>query len=418
MADSLSVFNVPSAADVAQAQAAEYSKGLTSARGATVRRTASQIGLDAVFGNPMVNRAKQIENLVKQGDLDAEEQFDKEGIEDPAQKQMIRMEAIRNRVKDVNPGLALQLEDQIRQLRVADLERQKLTQTVRAGDQQLKDMTKRYGFNPDTFEQEVWDISTPEGDAQYKQALQDGWATSDKAGGILNIYSAERAGKRQWQLKMMEMAEKSAEEQAKKAEADVPDYSLEKTTRTHKQEALGNRRYLLDNYRRVADTINADPELVNIWSRAGSLGTQALRKAGIKLSDDQRARVNQFTAMQATAMDAANTLIKERSGAAVTAQEWERLRVVLPLTTDDPDTFISKLQEFYTILSRAQRRDLEALNQDDYRVFDESGDKFASKEDALFGGYTDMGEPAPPAAPAPPIGPATTGGGITFVGFE
>ena len=90
MAD-MSVFDIPSSAAVSSAVREQRTQGLTSPSGAQVRRTATQVALDSLFGNPMVNKAKQMENLVKQGDDDAERQFADEGITDPTTKQMLRL---------------------------------------------------------------------------------------------------------------------------------------------------------------------------------------------------------------------------------------------------------------------------------------------------------------------------------------
>ena len=410
MAD-MSVFDIPSSAAVSSAVREQRTQGLTSPSGAQVRRTATQVALDSLFGNPMVNKAKQMENLVKQGDDDAERQFADEGITDPTTKQMLRLEAIRNRVKDVNPNLALKLEDQIRQLRVADLERKKLSQTVQAGDQQLRDITTRYVFNPDTLQTEVIDISTAEGKARLDEAGRSGWAISDKPGGILNIFSAERAGRRNWALEQKKLDAKAELEEKKLENQGV--FAITDTRKTQLQAAHNNSQMLRDRYRRVADVMN-DPNMLTLANRVGNMTIKGVDKLGADVPAETRQQYRDFVTMAASAMDAANVLIKERSGAAVTGQEWERLKVVVPLVTDSPQEFMAKLQEFYTVLGRAQRRIESAFEGNDFRILGQDSVKWASEQDALFRSPTERAKAEAQAAPAA----TPTTGEIKFMGFE
>lgn len=97
-----------------------------------------------------------------------------------------------------------------------------------------------------------------------------------------------------------------------------------------------------------------DPKFLEIPTRLKMLGASWSAKAGSalggKLSDDQKRELSRFASFRSASVNNLNTILKELSGAAVTPQEYERLKNDVPqagtgiLDGDDPVSFNAKLQ--------------------------------------------------------------------------
>lgn len=392
----LDVFNMETPQQVQARISKERAKGLSGGSTASRRQARSNIFMDQLFGNKEVDAAQTLQNNVQAGLANAEQQFKDEGIEDPAQQQMLRLEAVRKSVQENNPGLALKLEDQIRTLRIADLERRKLDQTVKIGDDKVSRLNERFIFNPDTFKIEQVDIGTEEGKKRYDAAGEEGLARSDDEGSLLNLFNAERARAFTAEQKRLEILAQ-AEQDALAEEGEHK--SIPKTRRTQMQRTIEAQTQLTDAYRRAADLMGTPGQGTTEWMNRVDNFTMSIKElASAGLNADEIQQYTRFREIIAQTSGAANRLIKERSGAAVTEQEWERLKQELPTVHDSPSAFATKMQVMYDTLRRSNRRMDAAMQADDYTITMQDGENFASPEDFLFGQPKQDEQPAAPAA--------------------
>lgn len=92
-----------------------------------------------------------------------------------------------------------------------------------------------------------------------------------------------------------------------------------------------------------------DPTFLEIPTRLKMTGASWSAKVGAKLAPDQQEELSRFAAFRSASVNNLNTILKELSGAAVTPQEYERLKNDVPqagtgvFDGDDPVSFRSKL---------------------------------------------------------------------------
>lgn len=360
----------------------------------------------AMFGSSAVQkqeaREQQISEALSQANADAKAQ----GIVDPAQKQMLRLEAVRATVEESDPSLAVKLEDQIRQLRVQDLEAQKLRQEVKAGDYKVDQLSKRYILNPDTLESQEVDITTPEGLAAVEAARENGDAVSASEGALLNIFNAERARQFTDRQKKLDRLAKEAED-AK----ETGDVTLTTAHRTKLQGSLTANKQMMDQLKRASHILH-DQEVLDMASRAGNWSSRVKDLLGMGYSRKQAEKYIRAQTALANIQGAANTLLKERSGAAVTESEWERAKVEIPHIGDGPDQIRAKMENLYLMLSRSNKRARNALQANDFNILDQSGDTWKGEDDYIWG------KPLYQETPQQPAAPAADTGGFKVLGVE
>ncbi len=93
---------------------------------------------------------------------------------------------------------------------------------------------------------------------------------------------------------------------------------------------------------------------------AGTILTDLKLNTGILASRRQAVSAmfggaKDFTEYRSVVDNMGSTLLKMRSGAAVTPQEFERLRGFIPQINDDEATAATKIQAFYTELDTARQ---------------------------------------------------------------
>lgn len=105
-----------------------------------------------------------------------------------------------------------------------------------------------------------------------------------------------------------------------------------------------------------------NPKFLEIPKRMEMLGVSWSAKMGAKLSPEQRSELSKYSAMRATIVNNLSTILKELSGAAVTPQEYERIKNDQPnagtgiFDGDDPITLESKLNNSIRIQRQAIAR--------------------------------------------------------------
>ena len=92
-----------------------------------------------------------------------------------------------------------------------------------------------------------------------------------------------------------------------------------------------------------------DPQFLEIPKRMQMLGASWSAKAGAKISPAQQRELSRYASFRSASVNNLNTILKELSGAAVTPQEYERLKNDVPqagtgvFDGDDPVSFKAKL---------------------------------------------------------------------------
>lgn len=105
-----------------------------------------------------------------------------------------------------------------------------------------------------------------------------------------------------------------------------------------------------------------NPKFLEIPKRMEMLGVSWSAKMGAKLSPEQRSELSKYSAMRATIVNNLSTILKELSGAAVTPQEYERIKNDQPnagtgiFDGDDPITLEAKLNNSIRIQRQAIAR--------------------------------------------------------------
>lgn len=414
-ADSLGIFDIETPQQVQARLKIARAKELSEAASPIERRrTVARQGLASLFQNKEVDRAKQMQTSISLATKRAEEMFQNEGITDKSTQQLLRLEEIRKEFAETNPSMALKLEDKIRELRVKGLEEQKLRQELKKGDYEVQQLSKRYIMNPNTLQEEEVDISTEEGYTKLKEAQGQGWAVADNRNALVNIFNSERA--RQFTERQSEL-DRIAKKQEDAAEKRNEQIGLTQTRRTAIQGSLQANRQLLDKYEEAA-SIMRDERVMDIMSRVGRLTTKAKDLLNIGLTPQEQAAYLRATRAIANLQGAANELLREQSGAAVTDQEWERAKVALPNMEDSPEETAAKMENMYMLLNRSNARMNKALEANDYRILDEKGDAYASDKDWIWGKPTYQEElAAKEAAMTPAQGNMVKGTG-QYEGFS
>ena len=110
----------------------------------------------------------------------------------------------------------------------------------------------------------------------------------------------------------------------------------------------------LAQVRGAMDALNSDPNATGAKSVIPDFALNRIDKKGI----DARAAIGNLSSM----------VIRDRSGAAVTAAEFPRLRPFLPSLYDDYETIKKKLASFYKVIQEENQIYLQSLSDSGYTV--------------------------------------------------
>jgi hypothetical protein len=180
-------FNIETPQEVLARLRAQRTSALQSGdfNAATQARTLNL--LDAIFGNPEAQRAKEKTDAAKK----AFTELDQVEGEDDIDFRRRQTEAFFAAIKDVDPALAAQASERLTQLqnerlerdRLASAERRRESNEKRLSDQEEDRQTRLrranlfdnlgYAINRKTEEREVFDLGTEEGQARFRLAAQN-----------------------------------------------------------------------------------------------------------------------------------------------------------------------------------------------------------------------------------------------------
>ena len=336
-------------------------------------------GLDLLFGNPQARAAEEKAGAVRTA-LDTATKEGKQLDLTPDELQLRKLELVRNSLETIDPQQALAIDDQIRQIKIQNLERAKLNQEVKAGDISLQQANKRYAFNPDTLQSEEIDLSQPDGFKKAQDLRAQGRLVTKSEDALVNLFNAERS--RKWNEQQKEL-----DRQAKLQEASLKkggNTGITLSRKTQLQGSIEANTQLMDLYRKAADQLN-DPSMLRVRNRIKNFSmsvTDFAKQPGVSQEDLDAYR--RLQGLVASTMGAANRLIKERSGAAVTEQEWQRLKKEIPLVEDNPIDFMTKMNIMYSTLATSTRRAKDALLADDFTILTDDTGTFSKPSDVLF----------------------------------
>jgi len=125
------------------------------------------------------------------------------------------------------------------------------------------------------------------------------------------------------------------------AGADVSRFTLEKVAGTQKQMIADQ-----DSVLRESDYASS---ILEAGLQTGLIQTPILEAKAVL------GFASEFTKYKSALSNLNSTLLKARSGAAVTPQEYERIRGFIPLTTDDEKTAVTKIQRFKVEMELARQ---------------------------------------------------------------
>lgn len=344
--------------------------------------------MDLVFGNPEVRAAEERTGAVK-GAMDRanEEMEGQEGLSDN-QKQLRKLKAVQGALEKIDPDQALRVGDQIRELEVQELERQKLTQQVGIGKDTLGRLNKRYIFDTKTMQSKEIDISTPEGQAMAEEARAKGHLVAEKEGSLINFFSAAEARKHDRQMKSLTLAAEREKAQLEaKADAQgklVENLELTPATKNALQKGLPAVAQMMDQLETARDLMT-DGRFLDIAGRVKNFSMSVRDFMGTGASAEDVEAYRKMIRVMSNVKNAAGELRHERYGGALTAPELEDSKTFIPDQSDTPTKFVEKINTLYNYFLTGQRRAQGALTTNRWEALLAKKDKLVDPEaDRLF----------------------------------
>lgn len=293
-------------------------------------------GLDAIFGNPEVKGAQQLQQRLKA----AQEGAQPQDGDDDITAEMRRISAMRDAVADLDPGLANEMTTQLLQLGTVKAEREKLMaqgQLARNRDQRGENKDQRdaikMGFDVAAKAQEI-ERKSGEGQNFWKRV-----GSQIKHVAIPADASLERR-------KLM--AEGWIEGTGPTSEAEANSIVGEKPTKpvqTDLQTQLLNANTQMDAFARIAQKF--EPDFLTLPNKAIMKGVKIADAigAGGAVPAELMGKYTRFIEFRANSIDAFNQYIKSITGAAMAVPEAERIQKgFVDAENDGPQEFVAKMR--------------------------------------------------------------------------
>lgn len=317
--------------------------------------------LDALFGNPEVKHAKQVENKMKS----ATAGFAPIEGEDDITSEIRRISAMRDAVQDVHPGLANEMTAQLLQLGTMRAERAKLqAQTVRAEAGTAKDVQGM-----------VLDATKLPVELEGMEARTD--ASKAAAASSRVNAQAKRAERTNWinlQTGKMESVQNTdLQTQARLAaegyvEAGNPTIQgskdevtgLTKPVQTTLQEAVLNAQRQKDTLASIATKFK--PSFLTVPKEVIMAADQQIERwTGKKLENRWVADRDQYWSWSRNTLGGLNAYIKSITGAQAAVAEYERIEKAYLSKSMGPSQFVSHMRELAKEALGAEKRAALAL---------------------------------------------------------
>lgn len=293
-------------------------------------------GLDALFGNPEVKSAQQLQKRLSAA---AESATPQDG-DDDITSEMRRISAMRDAVADLDPGLANEMTTQLLQLGTVKAEREKLqaqaqlaqNRDQRGANKDQRDAIKA-GFDIAGKAQEI-ERKSGEGQNFWKRVGQQ----------IKHVAIPADASLERRKL----MAEGWIEGTGPTSEAEANSIVGEKPTKpvqTDLQTAVLTANNQLDQMATIAQKF--EPEFLTLPTQLLMKGAGALDKVGLggTIPAELAGKRERFIEFRRNSVNAFNLYIKAITGAAMAVPEAERIQKGFPdAENDSPQAFVSKMR--------------------------------------------------------------------------
>jgi hypothetical protein len=339
MAD-LSMFNIPDPnqiqARVQQQRQAAWSSGNTIA----MNQATFANGLEAIFGNPEVNRAKAVQKVIS----DVEGSLQPQEGETAIETEMRRLHAVREAVSDVDPSIANQVNTRILQLGQIKLEQDKLfADEARANRKEGREIGE-------------YSMTMAEKAQNYQQKAAEGqnyWRRGKNGIERMNVPLNDN-------ITRMQLREGGWVEGAgPNTEAEATD-ALTTKSQSDLQAQIG----------KADEGLAAIASTVTQWKpEFSTLPTQLLMKGnnlkefltGSPISPDVAARASQYEHWRSNTTDAVNRYINMITGSAMGVEEAKRIISTMPSADDGATAYVSKSRSAVQRLLQIRKRAATAL---------------------------------------------------------
>lgn len=340
MAGDLSMFNIPDPNQIQARLQQQRQQAWSSGNSVAMNQATFANGLDAIFGNPEVNRAKAIQKVLGE----AEKQLKPEEGETAVDTEIRRMMAQRDAVAEIDPSIASQINTRILQLGQIKLEQDKL----RAEDARA---TRKEGREIGEYSIDM--ANKAQDFAQKANEGQNYWRKGGNGIERMNVPLNDNVTRRQLREAGW------VEGQGPNTEAEASDALTQKST-SDLQAQIG----------KADEGLAAIASTVSQWKpEFSTLPTQLLMKGnnlkeyltGTSISPEVAKRAGEYEMWRANTTDAVNRYINLITGSAMGVEEAKRIIGTMPSTDDGGTAYVSKTRSALQRLLQIRKRGATAL---------------------------------------------------------
>jgi hypothetical protein len=339
MAD-LSMFNIPDPKQIQSRLSQQRQQMWASGNTAAMNQATLANALDAIFGNPEVNRAKAVQKTIG----DATATLKPEEGETAIETELRRLQAIRDAVGEIDPSIANEVNTRILQLGQVKLEQDKLfADESRANRKEGREIGE-------------YSMTMAEKAQNFQQKAAEGQ----------NYWRKGKAGIERMNVPLNDNVTRSQLREAgwiegagPNTEAEASDALTQKTS-SDLQAQLG----------KADEGLAALATTVAQWKpEFSTLPTQLLMKGnnlkefltGAPISPDVAARAGEYEQWRANTTDAVNRYINMITGSAMGVEEAKRIIGTMPSADDGSTAYISKSRSAVQRLLQIRKRAATAL---------------------------------------------------------
>lgn len=335
-------FNIPTPQEVLAGLHNRRQQVMSSGNVQAQRSQNMETALDTIFGNPQLNLAKRMTNAVKQ----AEQRLTPIEGESDLDRELRRLQAVRDAVADLSPETAGEITGQMLKLGQTRLEQQKLrAEESRAASKEARESQAA-----------PLDIALKQ--AQIMEKANEGqnyWKAVNGKIERINVSTMDSLERRRLRN------EGWTEGSGPNTEAEATDaLGLTKPVTTDLQKSLLDADQQLEGLFAISQKY--DPTFLQLPTQAMNFGRDLFERAGGTLSAEQAGKLQDYSEFKRNSVDAFNRYIKFITGAAMSNKEADRIQKGFPDPDKDGGTkFMSKLRETVRQTIAVRKRAADAL---------------------------------------------------------
>lgn len=340
MAD-LSMFNLPDPQAIQARNQQQLRAQWGSGNAAAMQQATVTNALDAIFGNPEVNRAKAVQKVLGEATNQLKPVEGETGIE----TELRRLQAMRDAVGEIDPTIANQVNTRILQLGQIKVEQDKLFADQRRDDRKEVRDIGEYSAN---MKKSAQDFKQKEAEGQnYWRKGPNGLERMNVPLNDAVVRNQLRAGG--W-----------TEGNGPNTEAEASD-ALSKKTTSDLEAQLG----------KADEGLAAIASTVSQWDPSfNQLPTQLLMKGnnlaeymtGNSLSPEIAQRAGKYEQWRANTTDSVNRYINLITGSAMGVEEAKRIMSTMPNAEDGSTAYVAKTRSAVQRLLQIRKRSATALS--------------------------------------------------------